>query len=190
MLITPVSDCLSESERANRTLPSFPRLRCLFIVLNAADDRSDPACYVPMPTFIPRFLATVILQNPQLYLEVFGFRAYWSVREDTSGSQHPNRTPLVSSDWGWSRIDRLLSNRRLFPKLRIVRSISSPHLHFTFRHRIMKIQDRVKEQTLAALPETAKVMDVLDVGLDEEIDMRVNELISVMVPEQYTPDVT
>ena len=54
----------------------------------------------------------------------------------------------------------------------------------------MKIQDRVKEQTLAALPETAKVMDVLDVGLDEEVDMRVNELISVMVPEQYTPDVT
>lgn len=185
-----VSDCLSESERANRTLPSFPHLRYLVIVLNAKDDLSDAACLVPMPTFVPRLLATMISQNSQPCLEVFNFRAYWTVRDDSSGSQHPSHSLLVSSEQGWSSIDSLLSNRRVFPKLRIVRSISTPYPHYIYRHDSLTIQHRAKEQTLVALQETGKVMEVLDVGLDGEMDMRMNDLISTMLPEQYIPDIT
>ena len=88
--------------------------------------------------------------------------------------------PLVGGEYGWSLVDSILSSRRLFPKLWIVRSISTPHPPYDGHIDTLEIQRRAKEQTHAALQDTKKVVEVLDVGIDREIEVRVNDLISTM----------
>lgn len=51
------------------------------------------------------------------------------------------------------------------------------------------IQRHVREQALTVLGGTGKNVDVLDVGLDEDIESRVNTLISSILPAEFIPDV-
>lgn len=185
---------MDEMTRSRHTLPSFPRLRYLQIVLNAGRDNSDAGCRFSMPSFIPRFFTAMISKHRQESLEILDFTARWMMERITPDApeQDYESSPLIDRNRGWKEVDDVLSNRDLFPKLHAVRVACAPAIQgmgWDYEEPLpsQRVPDQVQHEAAVALHQTRNTTAIVYTGADGAEARRVEELLDSILPERYIP---
>lgn len=168
----------------DNALPTLPSLRYLSIGIRSFREHGDQHPFA-IPHRQAVLLSTILDQTVQPALEALDLSFSWGTRRFY---QQDNPQQLVVRDTGWGRVDSILSSAALYPHLRAIRVTAyiedeiRPTVFEKFRSTDSpELARTVKEQALAALPETAGRAVLLDFGLEDtqrDFDFIVNPIMA------------
>ncbi|KAF6750529.1 hypothetical protein DFP72DRAFT_510555 [Ephemerocybe angulata] len=179
---------LHQLSRSSTALPFLPSLRSLHLTLEAEELRLAYIAAENLHIFMAGFPSTILAQHSRPCLEVLEITHIVTSRigEMTEYWNNVGWIPLIPVTQIWSRLDDVLTDDTLLPRLQALRMTARYDGKYRRDESITSADEQIQRQMsesrggelLSLLPRATKRISVLDIGLSAEAEARFEELSS------------